>query len=215
MPNTVWASDRLVYRAIEKDDADWFQYELGGHENDFLNSSDFLPVPQGSKQAIGSVEWLQGCLLGVLICLPAAETDTTTITASDSATGTADKPSGPRKKPTPIGFIGMSNAPPDRQQHRHTMIGITMMNKYQNKGYGTEAIKWSLNWAFRYGNMHRVEIGALALNTGAVRLYERLGFTLESRKREHVWFDGRYADIVELAMLEREWRERYGKDLLA
>lgn len=32
---------------------------------------------------------------------------------------------------------------------------------------------------------------------------------LESRKREHLWFDGRYWDLIELGMLEHEWRQRY------
>jgi len=42
------------------------------------------------------------------------------------------------------------------------------------------------------------------------RLYERLGFVRESRKREHFFYDGRYWDQIGLGMLEHEWREKYG-----
>ena len=68
-----------------------------------------------------------------------------------------------------------------------------------------------LGWGFRHANLHRIELGAFGWNTGAIRLYERLGFVPESRKREHLWHDGKYHDLVELGMLESEWRERYGQ----
>lgn len=58
--------------------------------------------------------------------------------------------------------------------------------------------------------MHRVEIGAFAWNEGAWKLYQRLGFKEEGRKREAMWYDGDYRDCVEMGMLRREWVELYG-----
>ena len=58
--------------------------------------------------------------------------------------------------------------------------------------------------------MHRVEIGAVAYNEGAWKLYERLGFVIEGRKRECSWYDGEYHDLVILGMLRGEWEGRYG-----
>lgn len=60
--------------------------------------------------------------------------------------------------------------------------------------------------------MHRIELGAFGWNPGAIRLYERLGFTFEGRKREHFWFNGKYWDLHDFGMLRSEWEERYGKD---
>lgn len=57
--------------------------------------------------------------------------------------------------------------------------------------------------------MHRIGIGAFAWNQDALRLYEKLGFVHEARKRDFFWHDGRYQDLVEMGMLEDEWRERY------
>jgi len=53
-------------------------------------------------------------------------------------------------------------------------------------------------------------LGSHAADGALYRLYERLGFVHEGRKRDYLWFDGKYWDMVQLAMLEHEWRERYG-----
>ena len=62
--------------------------------------------------------------------------------------------------------------------------------------------------------MHRIGIAAAEYNKGAVKLYERLGFTQEGRLRECNWHDGGFWDVVLFSMLEDEWRERYGKQEL-
>lgn len=89
-------------------------------------------------------------------------------------------------------------------------LGINVLKEYQGKGYGTEAIKWAMNWSFRRANMHRVGIGAFGWNTKAIRLYEKLGFVHEARRRDFLWHDGEYHDIIEMAILEDEWRDLYG-----
>ena len=90
-------------------------------------------------------------------------------------------------------------------------IGINVVRQYQGQGFGTEAIKWALNWGFTYANLHRIEIGAFGYNKGALKLYERMGFVPEGRKRDWMWHEGRFWDVCEFGMLEDEWRERYGK----
>ena len=96
--------------------------------------------------------------------------------------------------------------------HRHNEIAVNIARTYQGQGYGSEAIQWILQWGFRHGGLHRIEIAASSYNTGAVRLYERLGFTVEGRKREHFWHDGKFHDLIELSMLEHEWREKFEKE---
>lgn len=57
--------------------------------------------------------------------------------------------------------------------------------------------------------LHRMRIGCFSFNEGARRLYEQLGFVLEGRNREAVWKNGAWYDIIDMGMLEGEWRERY------
>lgn len=131
-------------------------------------------------------------------------------------------PSGELKSEwgTAIGEVHLSKLPANTVHHRSTELGIDILPSFQGKGYGREAIEWALDYAFRRVGLHRVQIRAFEWNTGALRLYERLGFKAEGREREAIWHEGRFWDTVELGMLEGEWwelqkrrRERgHGKD---
>lgn len=107
---------------------------------------------------------------------------------------------------TAIGEIHLSRLAPQHAHHRCTEIGIDIIPEHQGKGYGGEAINWSLDYAFRLAGLHRVKIRGFEWNAGALRLYERLGFVNEGREREACWHEGRFWDSVELGMLEGEWR---------
>ncbi|KAF2151048.1 acyl-CoA N-acyltransferase [Myriangium duriaei CBS 260.36] len=207
MPPTVWASDRLIYRATEPDD-DQFLLDMFSDPSDYTNRSRALPTPLAKQHAADRLKRLDEGLLNVIICLPPPSTS--------QNYGQPDAPSGPKSsadkpKPIPVGQIGLRNPGAELQHHRGTVLSLSISRQYQGKGYGSEAIQWCLNWAFHHANMHRVEIGALEYNTGAVRLYEKLGFVIEGRKRQSVWYQGEYRDVIELAMLRPEWEAKYGQ----
>lgn len=62
-----------------------------------------------------------------------------------------------------------------------------------------------------------MSVRAFEWNSGAIRLYEKVGFKHEGRGRETLWHEGRWWDGVEMGMLEGEWweleKERKGKDI--
>ena len=129
-------------------------------------------------------------------------------TAAAAKAGT----SPPVSSLTPIGQIHLSGT--SKQQHaphRTTEIGIDILPHYQGKGYGSEAIEWASRFAFESAGLHRVVIRAFEYNTGARRLYEKLGFVLEGRGRQAVWYRGRWWDDFSFAMLEAEWWEKQSK----
>ena len=63
-----------------------------------------------------------------------------------------------------------------------------------------------MDWAFRYADMHRVSIAAVEFNARALALYRRLGFVEEGRKREICYFDCKWWDIIQLSLLNSEWK---------
>jgi RimJ/RimL family protein N-acetyltransferase len=79
---------------------------------------------------------------------------------------------------------------------------------YWSRGYGTEAARTMLAHAFDDLNLHRVYLSVLTENARAVRLYERVGFAHEGRLREAVFKDGRYCDVLRMAILEPDYRRR-------
>ncbi|KAF2172406.1 hypothetical protein M409DRAFT_17639 [Zasmidium cellare ATCC 36951] len=202
----LWSSARLIYRGVDDEDEE-FLGRLSSDPIAFLNIAPHVPSPRGKKTAARLREQLQSpdFLVAAIICLPPTGEDAaSTVDKAIEISKDKDKP-----KPTPIGQITLRGEDIRNQHHRRCEIGINVLREYQGKGYGTEAIKWVLRWGFKRANMHRIGIGAFAWNQDALRLYEKLGFVHEARKRDFFWHDGRYQDLVEMGMLEDEWREIY------
>lgn len=75
----------------------------------------------------------------------------------------------------------------------------------RGKGYGAEAARLMLNYAFGHLNFHRVSIGVVGFNTGAVKFYERLGFKTEGIFRDAYYYDHKFSDFVMMSLLDHEF----------
>jgi len=78
----------------------------------------------------------------------------------------------------------------------------------RGKGCGTEVAQLMLNYAFGHQNFHRVAIGVVGFNTGALNFYERAGFRREGIQRDGYYFDHRYHDFVMMSILDHEFRQK-------
>jgi hypothetical protein len=58
---------------------------------------------------------------------------------------------------TPVGWLSLDSHPSSRH-HRSCTLGITIATDFQDKGYGTEAITWVVDWAFRVAGMYAVYV---------------------------------------------------------
>ena len=67
---------------------------------------------------------------------------------------------------------------------------------------------WALTYGFDELHLHRIQLEVLATNDRAIRVYERLGFLHEGRKRHAQFKAGRYVDVLVMAVLEDEWLQR-------
>jgi len=194
---------RLIFRGVEKDDVDFF-YKVSQDTLARYALNPNLPLPNSKKSSEDLMGFLkEHALLETIICLRPE-------TAAEDASKTRNVAPSSDKKPSelvPIGHIMLAKSTPTMAHHRHGEIGIGMLPEYRNKGYGAEAVKWILEWGFRMANMHRIFLTCFEWNQGAAKLYKKLGFQLEGRKREHLWFDGRWYDTLDFSMLEHEWRE--------
>lgn len=79
--------------------------------------------------------------------------------------------------------------------------------EFWGKGYGTEALRMLLDYAFLELNLHRVSLCVFSFNTKAVKLYEKLGFQREGVLRQALFRAGEWHDILQMGMLQAE----YGK----
>jgi RimJ/RimL family protein N-acetyltransferase len=90
-------------------------------------------------------------------------------------------------------------------------LGIAIGDKaYWGRGYGRDAIRTLLDYAFRLVNLRRVMLTVNGTNERAIRAYRACGFIEEGRLRQHAWSDGAYIDIVIMGVLREEWSGRGG-----
>jgi RimJ/RimL family protein N-acetyltransferase len=199
IPNPLRPFDttRLAFRAVRQPEDLALFTAIGNDQSGFMNSNfsnTALVSPADTTKFMKSVAEDQ--LVGATIWLR-----DTPMASNDASIGELKSEWG-----TAIGEIHLSKLAPNAVHHRSTEIGIDILPGFQGKGYGREAIEWALDYAFRRAGLHRVRIRAFEWNTGALRLYEKVGFKIEGREREALWHEGRFWDGVELGMLEGEWR---------
>jgi len=88
--------------------------------------------------------------------------------------------------------------------HRSAELQIRIgEEKSRGLGYGTEAVRLLVDFAFRDLNLHRVWLQAFATNERALRAYERAGFAREAVRREDAYIDGEFVDVIVMGRLNR------------
>jgi RimJ/RimL family protein N-acetyltransferase len=78
---------------------------------------------------------------------------------------------------------------------------------HRKKGYGTEALKMLLRYAFAELNLHRLAAEIPEYNTGALRLFERHGFAQEVCRRQALNRNGQRWDLLLMGILRTEWEQ--------
>lgn len=77
------------------------------------------------------------------------------------------------------------------------------------KGYGTEAAKMMIAYAFHEEGLHKLMLRVLAENVRAQRSYEKAGFVKEAYLKDEVFLDGRYQDVIYMAVINDERQEAF------
>jgi RimJ/RimL family protein N-acetyltransferase len=92
--------------------------------------------------------------------------------------------------------------------NRSCELGIGIGRDYWGKGFGQDAVRTLVDYAFEHLNMNRVGLYTLADDPRAVGAYRRAGFVEEGRIRQHAWVRGRYEDELVMSVLREEWTPR-------
>jgi RimJ/RimL family protein N-acetyltransferase len=87
-------------------------------------------------------------------------------------------------------------------------VSIAVIDDYKiawGKGYGTDATRALLRYAFEEANLHRIELEVFAFNPRAIRVYEKCGFKLEGVRKQALYREGEWHDEHIMAILRDEW----------
>jgi RimJ/RimL family protein N-acetyltransferase len=89
---------------------------------------------------------------------------------------------------------------------RDAFVGIGIGNRDDwGKGYGSDAMKTILRFAFHEINLRRVTLSVFEYNPRAIRSYEKTGFQHEGRLRGALLRDGKRWDMLYMGILREDW----------
>jgi RimJ/RimL family protein N-acetyltransferase len=109
-----------------------------------------------------------------------------------------------------IGAIGIHKI--DNFQKTAT-VGYWINEKYWKKGYGTEALNATLEYAFEKLKLRRIEAGVLIGNPSSGKLLLKFGAIQEGLKRKAIRCkaDGKIKDEIIYGILKEDWKKAVKK----
>ena len=88
---------------------------------------------------------------------------------------------------------------------RHATLGLLIgRTDHWGRGFGTDTVRLLCRHAFEGLDLHKVCLSCYAINARGLRLYARVGFREEGRRREQVFIEGSYVDEIVLGLLRGE-----------
>ena len=105
-----------------------------------------------------------------------------------------------------IGNCGLHNID---FKNRKGVFGIFIGDKnYWSQGYGTDAARALLRFAFEEVGLNLVELQVYDFNPRAMRAYEKAGFRRAGVHRQGLYRGGKFHDEILMSILREEWDER-------
>lgn len=91
------------------------------------------------------------------------------------------------------------------RDHRRGELGYWVGQPFWGQGLATEAVRRVLQFAFEELALNRVQASHLPRNPASGRVMQKVGMTREGLHRERYLKDGRFEDVIEYALLSRDW----------
>lgn len=104
----------------------------------------------------------------------------------------------------PIGYVSIINIDYDNFS-ADCMIEIGA-SEYWGQGLGPMAMEVIMEYVFNELNLNRLGLQVFSFNKRALKMYQRLGFVEEGRKRQAICRLGTYYDIVMMSLLKKEFQ---------
>lgn len=103
-----------------------------------------------------------------------------------------------------VGNVAIANIDWINRSADLTII-IGERGKWQS-GYGYNACYLIVKHAFKSLQLNRISMGTFETNLGMQRIGEKLGFKQEGRRRQAIFKDGVYVDVLEYGLLAAEFQ---------
>jgi len=106
-----------------------------------------------------------------------------------------------------IGRCGMKLSEAEQSE---AMLWYVLAREAWGYGYAAEAARAVLGFGFEELRLHRIFVDIDPRNRASLRVAEKLGLRREGHFLETTWTKGEWTDTVVFALLDREYRARWG-----
>ncbi|MCI9193433.1 MAG: GNAT family N-acetyltransferase [Acutalibacter muris] len=105
-----------------------------------------------------------------------------------------------------VGYTVTDRTPVGKLVH----AGYFYFPEFWGRGYGTEAFREVLHFAFKEDGVYRVTTGCLAENKGSERIMQKCGLIKEAEHVDWQWHEDRMKTRLEYRLLKPEYDKRNG-----
>jgi ribosomal-protein-alanine N-acetyltransferase len=102
--------------------------------------------------------------------------------------------------------IGNIKIDPINLRHNRAEYGILLGDRDSwGMGFGREATEMVIKYSFEELNIRKITLGVVEDNLAAVKLYEKIGFVIEAKHKEHGIYAGKFCDTIRMALFRKDY----------
>lgn len=104
------------------------------------------------------------------------------------------------------GLINISNIDYKNQKAEY---GIVLKDECSGKGIAYNASILLIKYVFLNLNIRKIYLEVFSDNIKAIKLYKKLGFKEEGIFKNEIFKNGKYKDVIRMAIFKKEWLKNY------
>ena len=97
--------------------------------------------------------------------------------------------------------IGNVKVDPINKFHGLGEFGIMIGEKSEwGKGYAKESTITIINYCFKKIKLRKITLGVVEDNIAAFKMYEKIGFLIEGKYKNHGFYNNKYCNMIRMAI---------------
>jgi [ribosomal protein S5]-alanine N-acetyltransferase len=89
------------------------------------------------------------------------------------------------------------------KEANHAEIGYVFHKEHWGKGYGTESVALTTDFAFKTLKLHKVNARVTDANIGSAKVLDKNGYVMEGQLKDQYFIEGKYFDSLLFGKIDR------------
>lgn len=91
------------------------------------------------------------------------------------------------------------------EQNQSMNFRILIGPRGRNRGLGTEATQLMIDYIFKNTQLNQLNLGVYAFNPRAIKVYEKIGFVVDSIDKNDLEYEGEWIDAFNMILTRENW----------